>query len=479
MKSKPLCAALAACGVLGANSVTLNPDGQGQALIYPYYTVRSSHDGAFNTYISVVNNTPRAKAVRVRAREARLGKAVVDFNLYLSPNDTWTATIVPTAQGARLISTDTSCTDPPLRDLQFHDRNYAGANDGAGEGLDRTREGYIEMLEMATLSGASANAITHTSAGVPSNCAVVISPAQVLADAPTGGLSGTLTLIDVLRGMDFTVNAEALDGLASRPYYRPASDPYPDLSAREIDPVSVVIDNGWVYRASWSNAEDAVNAVLLRFAVVEYVLDASTRSMTEFVITMPTWHLAARNPGLVAPFSRPARWAPACQPRNRIGELLGYTFFNREEATLSSFSCNFADGPSCPRESPSLCAATATTGILSSHSALRAYAGEKSPVLGSKVDAVGGAPWPVSNFLNGFITVTPGPSAFLTSLEGSTRTHVLSGEIQRGPQRYVGLPIVGFMVRTFQNGTLDCAGTTCQGNFGGAFGFRYARSIDP
>jgi hypothetical protein len=45
--------------------------------------------------------------------------------------------------------------------------------------------------------------------------------------------------------------------------------------------------------------------------------------------------------------------------------------------------------------------------------------------------------------------------------------------------RYGGLPVVGFMVRTFRNGTLACAGApSCQGNYGGAFPHRTIRTID-
>jgi hypothetical protein len=73
---KSLCAALAAVGTLGvagtANAVYVNPDGLGQVLIYPYYTVRNKVAGAdFNSLLSVVNSTASAKAVKVRFVEGR------------------------------------------------------------------------------------------------------------------------------------------------------------------------------------------------------------------------------------------------------------------------------------------------------------------------------------------------------------------------------------------------------------------------
>jgi len=44
---------------------------------------------------------------------------------------------------------------------------------------------------------------------------------------------------------------------------------------------------------------------------------------------------------------------------------------------------------------------------------------------------------------------------------------------------YFGLPVVGFMVRTFRNGNLACGSATCQGNYGGAFPHKYTRIAYP
>src|SRR6185369_8934083 len=190
-------------------------DGLGQALIYPYYTVQSAGGDAFNTYISVVNHTAQAKALRVRFREGRLGREALSFNLFLSANDVWTGAAVPSGDGTRLVTSDASCTEPAFsgsgsgaRFLDFRNDAFAGgSDDGAGSGLDRTREGFVEILEMGVLTGASAQFATHNSAGVPSNCDNLLSDLPTVA-APAGGLSGTLTLINVANGLDFDANAE-------------------------------------------------------------------------------------------------------------------------------------------------------------------------------------------------------------------------------------------------------------------------------
>ena len=78
-KTKTLVAAfagLSAAGAVGvAEAVYLNPDGLGQVLIYPYYTVRTKAAVApFDTYLSVVNTTNSAKAVKVRFLEGKNSK---------------------------------------------------------------------------------------------------------------------------------------------------------------------------------------------------------------------------------------------------------------------------------------------------------------------------------------------------------------------------------------------------------------------
>jgi hypothetical protein len=42
---------------------------------------------------------------------------------------------------------------------------------------------------------------------------------------------------------------------------------------------------------------------------------------------------------------------------------------------------------------------------------------------------------------------------------------------------YLGLPVTGFMVRTFNNGTLTCGAATCQGNYGSLFGHKFRQDI--
>jgi hypothetical protein len=102
---KSLHVALAGLSTLGlagaAEAVMINPNGLGQVLVYPYYTVRNGYNVAgvsaapFNTLLSIVNTTNSTKAVKVRFREGKASAEVLDFNVFLSPYDMWTAAVTP------------------------------------------------------------------------------------------------------------------------------------------------------------------------------------------------------------------------------------------------------------------------------------------------------------------------------------------------------------------------------------------------
>lgn len=471
-----------------AHAVTLGSNGLGQALIYPYYTVRASEGGnAFNTYLAVANSTGDAKALRVRIREGRAGREALDFNLYLGPNDMWSAALIPTGTGARLATTDTSCVDPPfplqgggtLRAVDLNNFRFSGAQgDGFGDTLDRTREGYVEVIEMATLAGDARAGVTHNAAGAPTNCDAVRPPTEPAVAAPTGGLFGSLTLINVNNGEDFTQPATALAELSTLPFYRYPADPYPGFTAAEVDPVSVVRAGGFLYRSAWPRPVDAVSAVLMRSAwLTEYVLDSPSASLSDVVITMPTRHHHVTANTFTAPFSVPGAWSVAC-----TGEPVSVSFFNRDERGAVAEGCDCGLPP--PPPPPGLCAAAAVASVRNGAPHMPPDAGGTA-VLGSLTRGLrGGAVEVIPTFQNGWMLMAPAPrspaAAPLVSLPQSSRIDLANGQAAAGPHTYVGLPMLGFMVRSFRNGTLACTGpASCQGNYGGAFAFRYRRSIAP
>ena len=110
-----------------ATAVHINPDGLGQLLIYPYYTVRNGNGNV--TAMSIINTTSLTKAVKARFLEGKNGREVLDPNLFLSPADVWAGVVLPTSDGAKLETGDNFCVTPS--DL-FGDAAGAIRNDARG-----------------------------------------------------------------------------------------------------------------------------------------------------------------------------------------------------------------------------------------------------------------------------------------------------------------------------------------------------------
>lgn len=150
---------------LGAASVTSVPvqaqtvssNNTGQALIYPYYTV----NGGWITTMNLINTANKTLAIKVRFHEAKNSRDVLDFTVIMSPYDTWTAWVEDSATGPTLRTVDNSCTSPTNIDgARASDFAYTGANDDTGgNGANRMREGYIEVLVMGVATEEAQGAI--------------------------------------------------------------------------------------------------------------------------------------------------------------------------------------------------------------------------------------------------------------------------------------------------------------------------------
>ncbi|HET7728897.1 MAG TPA: hypothetical protein VFK48_02580 [Usitatibacter sp.] len=501
-------AVLAGLGAAGsAEAVYLNPNGMGQVLVYPYYTVQTANGNAWNTYLSVVNTTTRAKAVKVRVLEGKTSSEVLDFNLYLSANDMWTAVIFPgTGDGAaaRIGTTDRSCTNPvgglrldaggsgePFRNFQFDDTAVERA---IGTGLDRTREGYVEIIEMGNLlpGGAWEAAVTHDSTGTPDDCTVVqgsslaaIALTEVVA--PSGGLSGTGTLINVNNGQDAGYRADALEGWSTRANYSDAGFITPNIAT--ADPFSVVIRSGatfespdpnaiTAYRNDFTNGARAVASVYMHSSVInEYVLDTGSLSQTDWVLTQPVKRHFVTTATAIPPYSSILRTTGAC-------EDIQFDFFDREEQTGTTTDFSPSD-----TIIGSICWETTVLSVRNGAAHTNA-SGTVSGVLGSRnMTAVHVS----DGFQNGWARLTfTGLNATTTGLASITseRLPLASSDLLAtsaltpavgvtGPVTFRGLPVTGFMVRTFQNGGLSCGTRTCQGNYGSLFNHTYETRIAP
>jgi hypothetical protein len=310
MKRNSLTTAVVAgiAGVAGfaglANAVDLNPDGLGQVLIYPYYTVNKGQD----TLFSVVNTDPVfGKAVKVRFLEGYNSREVLDFNLYLSPNDVWTATVTQSGDedsAGKVSTTDQSCTDPQLlnnaqvfRTAAFDGTGPVPADDGP-QTPARTREGYMEIISMGDIDPDStlAGLITHVD-GVPPGCSSIndaVASAGVIP--PTGGLFGEADIVNVDQGTIFPYTSDAIDGFSATGLYTPPSNLNPSLqdanSAEATNGVArayVFTNGGQLVVADYAFGIDAVSAVYMSDAIYNtYIVSAGLGANTDWIVTFPT-----------------------------------------------------------------------------------------------------------------------------------------------------------------------------------------------
>ncbi|NIB24970.1 hypothetical protein HBA56_14895 [Pseudoteredinibacter isoporae] len=324
MKKKLLPLALAAAaGFTGvtaqAQTMVQNHDGTGQLLMYPIYTANGGND----TYISVANTTADYKAVKVRFVDAMNSQDSLDFHLYLSPQDHWSGVVTKEGDGAVLKTGDTSCTVPnilaasavgqlgttaPMRTFKY---GTGGAEaDAINNGLDRTLEGHVEIIEMGVVPAASASngvaqlapgsgsatagaagdsalvlrsSIKHVN-GVPGNCANLETawrtggaffytdqentPGDAKAathlqlDAPTGGLYGYGVIINVPDGTAAMFDAVAVDGFMDDGYHPTPGDDEPGVDDG-VDNATVYIgDSTATNAATYQDFDGAAAAVL-------------------------------------------------------------------------------------------------------------------------------------------------------------------------------------------------------------------------
>lgn len=374
MKKNTMATAIVAglAGVAGianiSTAVNLNPDGVGQVLIYPYYTVNNGNA----TAISVVNTTDLGKAIKVRFLEAVNSREVLDFNLYMSAYDVWTGAIIsldPAGPG-NITTRDTSCTVPGIEQSIFPNRpvlpgttqGFAAfrtsfLTDGLGSSPLRTRSGYIELLEMGSIANntGSGRALTHGTNNRPSSCGTLESawqssgttigtgywalPATGPNDgpnthisAPTGGLFGAAAIVDVPNGTYTNYNAEALDGWRTTQFHTPPASQQPNITNASSAPgiaTSYVFDRGRLITSNWSTGaqggRDAVSAVLMRDAIFnEYEVDPDLAAASEWIVTFPTRRYYVTANSGTPPFTN--GWNGCERVSGRI--------YNREENTF-------------------------------------------------------------------------------------------------------------------------------------------------
>jgi hypothetical protein len=347
---------------LPAAAVRLSPEGLGEVLIIPYYTVNND----LNTLVTVTNTRPDTKALKVTFREGQNGQAVFSYNVYLSAYDMWSFALVPAMseqpgfEGEETVlhvSSDTSCT--PFLDTSGTEF-WTPDESGAVNTLAAGREGYIEILEMGTLSAHYVAWADHGGVGFPAACelyenAFVDTTVSVLwnpdvggdlqndVEPATGGLYSEVSLINVNTGRNYAYDAVALNGFFAD---GETHHQFPVDASLSLDKA---VTNAWYAGKEAGNTQtfngprntpvsitafsgiDAVSAVLMaEQAQASYDLLPAVNGQTEVVMTMPTRRFHQNETGPLPPFrhvlnsgecpqsllNNRAEWYPQVRDRN-------------------------------------------------------------------------------------------------------------------------------------------------------------------
>lgn len=198
--SAALSAALMAGTLSGqAQAVNLTQDGLGDAAIFQYYSARDN----WQTFFRLINTSEDALAVKLRFHEADNSREVLDFTLFLSPNDEWTAWTDQNAAGAGMpgiMTYDTSCIyegvdnntiDNGFKTMgdgviaaKFSPKAFSGLyhDSSAKSAAERLSEGYLEVIGVAQVDAENdatarsfISAVSHTDRDsynrhVPNSC---------------------------------------------------------------------------------------------------------------------------------------------------------------------------------------------------------------------------------------------------------------------------------------------------------------------
>ncbi len=199
---------------------------------------------------------------------------------------------------------------------------------------------------------------------------------------------------------------------------------------------------------------DAVSAPLMKSAVInEFVLDTATLSTTSWVVTFPTKHLFVDwHSSRLPPFQNKFGKTGAC-------DAVAITDYNREEASRTVGGPDFSPSPT--PEGTSICWEANVLAINGGNT------------LGSanKYDVA-------TVFENGWMRLVfgsaPGTGSWIPTMVATAATEFAAGAASGTDLTFTGLPVVGFAVETFSNGTLtDASNKLIQSTYGGSFNHKY------
>lgn len=545
--------AAAVTAVLSATpalAVNISDNGLGEVGLIPYYTVRDGWD----TNISVVNTSDRyVVSFKIRFREGANSRDARDFNVYLSPNDVWTATVSMGANGVPFIRTaDTTCTAPwittdrnagfvevgqtaagdPIKEMDFTDIDWTGGtaldpgvpDNGTPTGtptIERAQEGYVEVIEMGVADPAVSTLAAWAVHGANQNCPAIVevfdsaNPRQVTVTGSNLGceinspysVGDVVTTDSTQAGLDvfyaeyceplnllkvsanlINVNYGAGAGIPVKMlanFYNPNGSenlqapagfdinfqpvaPDPNLESSEPK-IAVQVADGVPLAVDFFGGEpaDPVSSLFSASAVInEYATGGAANAQTAWVVTFPTKNFYVDPP--VASIQRDIRdnalppFTNAWYPYNpELGNpaqapvVVDYRYYDREENT------------------PGGCVGSGCGGVIPSPLPVGPVIEED--IIGYEVNVI--------NFGSENLLGSQHNYAFTRNADfdsgwlrlGFPRSRSITGvdEISDRSVTFTGLPVIGFSLKTLENGV---AGSNLL-NYGISSTHAYSRNI--
>lgn len=325
MKKNVLALSIAAMigglGFVGSASaaLTVAESGAGHMLLVPYYTAQNGN----MTVLHVVNtDTAHGKAMKVRFRGASNSDDVLDFQVFMSPGDVWTAAVTQGSDGvAQLVTADNTCTLPSLSSgvpVSFVQDRLSPALSVADK-ANNTREGYVEIFNMADIDNAAIYvpplntsqaplyvATKHVN-GVPPCTSSVLNGTLTTGAAtpgliaPTTGLTGSWYIINVPETTTYAGAMTAIksDAVTNNVFSPQATGATALLSADPLFNAGVLAKQAYdvpdlstpydtVYATASAQATALTTTLAAQSVINQYANDASITAKTDWVFSMPT-----------------------------------------------------------------------------------------------------------------------------------------------------------------------------------------------
>jgi len=296
-------------------TTTVNPEGLGNRLVFPYFTTQS--DNA--TLINIVNtDTVYGKALKVRFRGAGNSDDIYDFQVLMSPGDIWTAAVTQDAEGySQLATSDKTCTIPSNVNASFKNVNRL---DSTKDTAAQTREGYIEVINMfdiVDIAGTTTdlfNRVKHVNGVAPCSGAAIDALVSEFTSVggttatsgpgyayPTSGLAGDWIILNQANTAAWSGSALALATTNANAVFWPQTDATITLAATDsADPLLVYgkvapvsfdlpdLSTAYGDEANALLARDNVTGLLASTSVLnEYVSDDTIAAVTDLLFSQP------------------------------------------------------------------------------------------------------------------------------------------------------------------------------------------------